>query len=282
MRLRQVGTTQSVAFFAPPEVHQSILDICQEHEQGKINSSHVIRWLLEQTCQSNEQLQTLHTAQGLEFCRRNNAGWVHSNFLTNKSHRLAFLNSIRSPERLTLEEQYGIKIEHQRDRPSHISCPAIAGITETLLQQREAMVDHTSFGSVMEEVEQEREVEVQVEEVRQVYVPTHYEALKFPGLHSDIFYFATTGGLNEHHTFELALSFLLRTSSGSKASAGIRASAGRLLVSAEFTRTIRRESEIDDNFWVSQAESLSCSALRVCRDLSTTFFGAFRHRALSS
>jgi hypothetical protein len=26
MRLRQLGTTQSVVFFAPPEVHQGILD----------------------------------------------------------------------------------------------------------------------------------------------------------------------------------------------------------------------------------------------------------------
>lgn len=36
MRLRQLGTTQSVVFFAPPEVHQGILDL-----QGKMNGDAV-------------------------------------------------------------------------------------------------------------------------------------------------------------------------------------------------------------------------------------------------
>ena len=50
MRLRQLGTTQSVVFFAPPEVHQSILDCQKKTNHDKIDSSDVVTWLLEQTC----------------------------------------------------------------------------------------------------------------------------------------------------------------------------------------------------------------------------------------
>ncbi|PQE30562.1 p-loop containing nucleoside triphosphate hydrolase protein [Rutstroemia sp. NJR-2017a WRK4] len=65
MRLRQLGTTQSVCFFAPPEVHRSILDVCKKTPGGlvgssNINSYHVVNWLLEQTCRANEQLQNLY------------------------------------------------------------------------------------------------------------------------------------------------------------------------------------------------------------------------------
>lgn len=50
MRLRQLGTTQSVVFFAPPEVHQSILDFQMKDTRAELGSSDVVAWLLDQTC----------------------------------------------------------------------------------------------------------------------------------------------------------------------------------------------------------------------------------------
>jgi hypothetical protein len=41
MRLRQLGTTQSVVFFAPPEVHQSILDLQKKVDGSKVDSHDV-------------------------------------------------------------------------------------------------------------------------------------------------------------------------------------------------------------------------------------------------
>lgn len=70
MRLRQLGTTQSVVWFAPPEVHQSILDVRQKKSGDSINSYDVVHWLLEQTCVQIEQLQPLYISQGNDFCRR--------------------------------------------------------------------------------------------------------------------------------------------------------------------------------------------------------------------
>jgi hypothetical protein len=95
MRLRQLGTTQSVKFFAPPEVYQSILDLRGKSKGERIDSYDVICWLLEQTCRGIEQLQPLYYAQGMDFCRRTQASLDNSDFLANEVHREAYLSSIR-------------------------------------------------------------------------------------------------------------------------------------------------------------------------------------------
>ena len=112
MRLRQLGTTQSVVFFAPPEVHHSILDVCKKIDgrptySSHIDSSHVVTWFLEQTCPVNEHLQNLYLAQGADFCRRIGAQWKNLNFLTDHCHREAYLKVVQHPERQTLEQLYG-------------------------------------------------------------------------------------------------------------------------------------------------------------------------------
>lgn len=56
MRLRQLGTTQSILWVAPPEVHQSILDLQSKQEGDSIDSYDVICWLLKQTRIGIEQL----------------------------------------------------------------------------------------------------------------------------------------------------------------------------------------------------------------------------------
>jgi hypothetical protein len=73
MRLRQLATTQEIVFFAPPEVHQSILDLRKKSSEDKIDSYDVVCWLLEQTCSGIEQLQPLYYSQGIDFCRRTQA-----------------------------------------------------------------------------------------------------------------------------------------------------------------------------------------------------------------
>jgi hypothetical protein len=59
MRLRQLATSQSVVFYAPPEVDRSIRKLCGMGQGDVLSSPHVIRWLLEQTCRGNEQLRSL-------------------------------------------------------------------------------------------------------------------------------------------------------------------------------------------------------------------------------
>jgi len=252
MRLRQLGSTQSVTFFAPPEVHQSILDVCKNRHGEVIDSSHVISWLLEQTCRANEQLRNLHLAQGTDFCRRVNAQWESANLLIDKGHRDTYLKVIRHPERQTLEQLYGGMADTQPNSPDSLSSAELRGFMEELNERRRAA---NSYGqviqsSVLEEVEQEREVEFQVEEVRQVQKPRHYKALTFPGLHVAVSNFVVTGNLVGGSGYEHAFAAVARTEIGQKHN--VCRNRSLLFVSAEFMRTIElRKDSPNDDFLVS-------------------------------
>ena len=96
MRLRQLGTTQSVVWFAPPEVHQSILDVRQKMSGDPITSYDVVHWLLEQTCVQIEQLQPLYISQGNDFCRRaqvSHLSQANNGFLVYSEDIITFLLS---------------------------------------------------------------------------------------------------------------------------------------------------------------------------------------------
>ncbi|KAI9742779.1 MAG: hypothetical protein M1818_003508 [Claussenomyces sp. TS43310] len=238
MRLRQLETTQSIAFFAPPAVHQSIMDVCNMGFEQPINSSHVIFWLLEQTCRANEQLQDLYLAQGIDFCRRMNAEWKNVGFLSDKGQRAGFLRVIQHPELQTLEQMYGNVADTKSISPTEMSCPQLKTFLENLVERRKEPKGYgaTIHSSAMEEVEQEREVEFQVEEVRQVQKPMHYNALAFPGLHEAVSHFARTGELTGVNGYEDAFVALARTKLGQKY--GMRGTTSGLFVSDEFMRAV--------------------------------------------
>jgi hypothetical protein len=48
-------------------------------------------------------------------------------------------------------------------------------------------------GSALQEVEQEREVAFEVQQIREVQKPIHYSPFTYPRLHKDIASFAKTG-----------------------------------------------------------------------------------------
>lgn len=257
MRLRHLGTTQSIVFFAPPEVHQSILDVCKRRhgevlDSSRIDSSHVVCWLLEQTCRANEHLQNLYLAQGLDFCSRTDANWKHVKFLAEECHRESYLGVIQSPERHTIEQLYGVVTDTQPISMVDAPFTELKGFIEELVeQQRETNSNKNGIhSSLLEEVEQEREVEFHVEQVRQVQNPTHYKALTFPGLHPAIFLFAKTGGLAGRQGYEHVFDALARTSIGQRYN--IHRTTSQVYASVEFMRTIQLKRRIpNDNFLVS-------------------------------
>jgi hypothetical protein len=109
--------------------------------------------------------------------------------------------------------------------------------------------------STLEEVEQEREVEFEVEEVRQMEKPTHYTALVFPGLHDSILHFVKTGKLEGDSGYEHAFTALTRTNVGREYH--VRCTRSRLFVSDEFMRTVDFEKKgQNDNFLVSPFPTL--------------------------
>lgn len=258
MRLRQLGTTQSVVFIAPPEVNQSILDVCEKGAKDSLDSSDVVTWLLDRTCVNNRELQPLYFAQGVDFCNRMQASATCKNVFTDSNQQKSYLKVLQQPEQQTLEQLYKPQILHDNNSPALSTTSALqprgklSEFMEQLkeMQQQSTIVQGSATSSALEEVEQEREVAYEIEEEREVERPRLMEALKFPELHPSVLHFMETGGLAGNGYLK-ASTWLESTKLALKY--GINASffLPNLYVSMEFTRTIRlNKGERNDSFTV--------------------------------
>lgn len=251
MRLRQLGTTQSIVFCAPPEVDHDIRKVCQLSWLDHINSGHCVRWLLEMTCRANESFRPLYVAQGTDFCKRMNSAWENPNYVGSTKHRDAYMSVILQKECSTLKEIYGSKAQVSGldvGFPA-IRNPELRSFYETLMNKKKGLAHTTSeaLACALDEVEQEREVEFQVEEIRQVRKPTHYDALRFPGMHPNILRFIKKGVLQGTDGYEHAFTTLGRTTLGKKYQ--VRSTSSKLYMSSEFRRTISASKDAGDDFF---------------------------------
>ncbi|KAF3060564.1 hypothetical protein CFAM422_011134 [Trichoderma lentiforme] len=218
-------------------MHMSIKDICHNRLPitPNIESSHVIFWLLEQTCRANEDLQPLFQAQGFDFCRRSNAVLQYPKFLTSEFCKYDFLEMQHRQEHMTLMQMYG-------DTPTSVSKQHLGSMCSSRLQEftnKLSKYDNTVIwkADAFSEIEQERELETQLETEREVQKPVHYEALNYPGLSAAILDFFKTGNLNtsSEEIFH-AFGYIEATEVGRKHD--IRDTKSKLFVSKEFSRTI--------------------------------------------
>lgn len=245
MRLRQLRTTQSIVFVAPPEVHQSILDVCHKESTGSIDSSNVVTWLLDQTCRNLEEMEGLYFAQGVNFCRRMQAGVRYKDFLHDVGHRKAYLSVLQLPEQQTLEELYkprvnGDNIDLSID-PMLMSLKGQLRSFMTKLNDRkqQSKAIQCAANHALEEVEQEREVAYEIEEERQVQRPPYFKPYKFTGLHRSIELFATSGSLEGAAGGYVKASAVLKmTQLGVKHEIDGVNLIPHLYLSAEFPRTV--------------------------------------------
>ncbi|KAH8689142.1 hypothetical protein BGW36DRAFT_442375 [Talaromyces proteolyticus] len=253
MRLRQLATTQSVTFIAPPEVYHSILDYREKTVGQRIDSHDVVSWLLKQTASGIEQMQPLYFAHGMDFCQRIEATSRYPNFLRSEGQRDEYLRVLRQAEKQTLEQLYAPKTQRSGSPllGSGTVSKEIAEFIKELKSRRKAFRDSGSavHSSALQEVEQEREVAFEVEAVREVQKPVKFHPLKFPGLHSDIVRFVETGRLALESTgVEKAFMALKRTSIGRKYGITSHATNTQLYVSNEFMRTVQLpENQPNDN-----------------------------------
>lgn len=255
MRLRQLATSQSIAFFAPPEVHQSILHLRKKTRGHTIDSYDVICWILEQTCDGIEQLQPLYFSQGSDFCRHTQPASDNPDFLVDIEQRKAYLSTLRQKEQQTLEELYEPRIKSKLAVSENPMSSGLIQLMGELKIRRKAFQDagNAVHGSALQEFEQEREVAFEVETVRKVQKPVHYSPLTFRGLHRDITAFVNTGRLVPNSAGYEQWFIALRCSNlGRKHGIRSEAATSRLFVSSEFTRTLRLPSAQQiDNFQVS-------------------------------
>ncbi|KAF2029595.1 hypothetical protein EK21DRAFT_67348 [Setomelanomma holmii] len=255
MRLRLLGKTQSVIFFSPPEVHQSILDLriaAKVRTNVPLSSVDVIRWLLEQTCNGIEQLEPLYFNQNLSYLQRTQAKLEYPDFLNNEDSRKAYLDIVRSKEQQSLKELYEPKYQQRGPTLKASSfAPCLRTHVSEVLERRKGFQDRgfAIHSSALEEVEQEREMEFEVESVREVQPPIHFKALKVAQLHPDLEEFATTGRLPAgSDAFQSMFFALQKTALGEKhGTITATGTAASLYVSTQFTRTVRLK-ELNDNF----------------------------------
>ncbi|KAK7415019.1 hypothetical protein QQZ08_012459 [Neonectria magnoliae] len=242
MRLRQLGSTQSVAFVAPPEVYEGIIDLRSTHLKGRkshqATSHDVVRWLLEQSCKANENIMSLHIAQGFDFCRRTNALWRFKKSPPRKHSVDELLGVIRQREDQSIEELYGSKTTAATTQQLKLDFSRLQTFNSHLRRQRLGL---QHFGrqcesSALAEVEQEREVEFEVEQVREKQKRGQFLPLAFPGLDPYISRFVETGCLDPRGGYIQAFAFVGTTKIGQ--SFGVHETESRLFVSSEFTKTI--------------------------------------------
>ncbi|KAL8335908.1 hypothetical protein RB598_009880 [Gaeumannomyces tritici] len=283
MRLRQLGTTQSIEFFAPPDVDRSIRDhLSSNGKDVKIDSAHVIAWLLEQTCCGHEDLQSLYVSQGDDFCRRAEAACsYHRDSARNpRQQRSNVLAVMQKPERQTLEQLYGGAGLGESSSVSFAAMDLDPRLKKIMSELRQYDVDcHGGTDlDALQEVEQEREIQVQVEQVRQVQKRLRHTPLNFPRLHPDIEQFVRTGLLSPHALapgFEQALAYVGRTQVGKRF--GVRETGSSLFVSAEFGRTVKfghgaETTNVADNFlrpvqWILWSPSAETALIVIAEEI---------------
>ncbi|CVK86307.1 uncharacterized protein FPRN_06247 [Fusarium proliferatum] len=266
MRLRQLGTTQIVSFFVPPEVHQSISDLQNKTIHEPIDSADVIEWLLDNTCDQIEQLQPLYYSQGMDYCRRMQAALDHPDFLTDKPQRKAYVLAIKQDEQQSLQNLYEPKLKNRAAGMQTSNSAVLKGFIQDLNARRKTFQDtgRAVHASALQEVEQEREVAFEVESVRQVKKPQHFAAFSFPGLHASLEAFIRTGRLPaDTNYFTHVFHALSKTGTGRKYKVQSKVTKSQLLETAEFSRTIKPKGDLStDDFlrpvnwiiWSSVAE----------------------------
>ncbi|CAG8139779.1 unnamed protein product, partial [Penicillium nalgiovense] len=256
MRLRQLGTTQSVTFVAPSEVHQSIQDICHKTVREDLDSADVITWLLDQTCASNRQLHSLYFSQGTNFCYRMQAAATFDDFLSNVDHREPYLKYLQQPEQQTLEQLYGPHLlrDDVISSQSKTNLPLVGklrGFMDTLRKKFHPRTSdkESAVLSALEEVEQQREVANEVEQERELQRPCFIDALEFPGLHQVIRDFVETGFLRGENVCPQASTIITSTRLWRKQMMQSFSMIPHVFLSPEFSRTVRLGTEHDsDNF----------------------------------
>lgn len=270
MRLRQLGSTQSVTFVAPPEVYRSMLDLKIKHTRDhsflnrpcEVTSVDVVRWLLEQSCKYNEQMMPLHIAQGLSFCHRTNALWKHAEFLTDKNALKKLLGIIRLQEHQTLKQLYSTR-SSTSETNKILDFAQLKKFSSELERKRYDVPIQTSLSAAaFMEVEQEREVEFQVEQVREKHTDMQYTARKFPGLANFIKSFIATGELEPGGPYFQAFEFIGRTKIGRKFQ--IKKTSSSLFVSQEFINTtVPNEPQSEPGILVRSTRSLSIIVMHI-------------------
>ena len=244
MRLRQLGTSQSVVYFGPPEVHQSMLNVLGKNRKHLIDSHDVVTWLLEQTCCNIEQLQPLYISQGLQYCRQLLSAKQNPDAASDPEQRKAYLKTLQQPEQYALEQLYSPD-QKAKSRPvAAEGFVQIANYVEQLNAMKQKLRGGGNITQALthQEVEQEREVAIEVEVIREVKKPSQAIGLPQPPLHREVKIFANTGRLAANSQIcQQAFIILRKTALGRRLGITDSATRSKLFATEDFNNTVVTE-----------------------------------------
>ncbi len=172
--MRKLGSGQSLTFWAPPDIHQNILDLAGRSVE-QLESSDVIQWALEMTCQATKQTKPLWAMQGFEHFQRTQSYTTLLGSTDDISTAVAddqrvsrYREEVQEPEAQTLHTMYGVHTDHGDPR-SKLSeeqrlDPSIQRLSEVwdrldTSRLQESLVHEEQEREIAHEVEREREIQ---------------------------------------------------------------------------------------------------------------------------
>ncbi|KAI1615196.1 hypothetical protein EDD36DRAFT_432369 [Exophiala viscosa] len=170
MRMRKLAVSQSVTFFAPPEVDNSIRALLKDPPVS-LDSSHVLRWAINQSCQALKGQTMIWTLRGLLHSRRRVAAARHLTEDGRVRNSDKYLATIRERESRPVSEMYRAGDVLERKLPFELSAHEKDDkIMKELLLEWES-TEATNLKVCGIEEEQEREVLHEIEQEREVQRP---------------------------------------------------------------------------------------------------------------
>ena len=167
MRLRKLAHGQSLVFFAPPEVHQSIIDVTGRPTK-ELTGYDVVAWSLEQSCLSIERSQPLRVIQGISHQRRQHMLNTFFGEFSGQDDLVKDVNrskksvkKFREKEEQTLQDLYG---------PTSVVKDVFAGTpdTEIVRELKDIWRNLDSNSSAMASMHEEHEREIAPEIEKEV------------------------------------------------------------------------------------------------------------------
>lgn len=232
-------------FVAPPEVHQSILDVTGK-PGGDIDGYDVVAWSLEQSCLSIERSQPLRVLQGLSHHQRQKSMASFAKKYTNLEDvaketdaTKGVISAFREKEEQRLTDLYA---------PSSLKTSIIPTIVDSNQGNADSTVQEllaiwrsvdfsVSEGASMHE-EHEREVAHEVEQETQIQRPPRAKALT-RNVDSSLRLFVRSGNISVLNQFRRAYFIVDQTSAEGAPAAELFT---HVRVTTDFMRTVQRPS----------------------------------------
>ncbi|KAL8787328.1 MAG: hypothetical protein Q9195_007823 [Heterodermia aff. obscurata] len=192
-----------------------------------------------------EQLQPLYVSQGMDFCRRRIAAQKYDDAAYHADHSKEYLEVLEQPEKYSLEELYA---PDRKIKAPLINTKGNPEITKYVQRLNVLKTEVRSTGDTVQalahqEVEQEREVAIEVETVREMKKPRHAQASSQPPLHTDVQSFADTGVLAAGSLQYIQAFVILRqTAVGRRLGVSDGATRSKLYVTQDFSKTVIPDS----------------------------------------